>query len=63
MTEKTYFDKMRDKIINEEALKELDKIEDREERLQAISRLLGRPTIECLNDLDARLRKLEDLVE
>jgi hypothetical protein len=45
--------------IWDKGLKEVEKIEDREARQNAILRLLGRLTIECLNDLDKRLRKLE----
>jgi hypothetical protein len=46
------------KIWNE-GMKEVEKIEDKDARVEAVQRLLGRPMIKCLNDLDKRLNDLD----
>jgi len=46
--------------IWDKGFEEIEKIEDKEARLQALEKLLFQPTIDCLNDLDERLRKLEE---
>jgi hypothetical protein len=58
MEEKTYFETMRDKIIKE-GIEEVKKIKGEIPRLEALNVLLGKVNIECFNDLDKRLRKLE----
>ena len=57
--EDTYYGRMFRKIWDE-GFKEIEKIEDKEARLEAATRLISKPMIECLNDLDRRLRKLEE---
>ena len=57
--EKTYYARMFEKVLDEH-LPRLAKIKERDERraevLQALQLL---PLVECVNDLDRRLRKLE----
>jgi hypothetical protein len=45
--------------IWDKGIKEVEKIKHEEARLLALQRLLGRPMIECFNDLDKRLNDLD----
>jgi murein L,D-transpeptidase YafK len=66
----TYYKRMVEKVLVKKFEKELEvwkKIEDKDERLAAAQRFFyeeeNQPIAACINDLDARLRKLEELIK